>query len=213
MPPEEIKNLADLQKTLLALPAEPVLRVAIDGVDGAGKTTLADALALGLRAAGAQVIRASVDGFHFPRAIRYRQGPHSPQGFYQDSYDYARLRAVLLDPLSVGGNLRYRTAIFDHRQDLALDQPELQAVPGSLLILDGIFLHRPELRHYWDYSVFLALSFEVSVARMAVRDGSDPDPQALSNRRYVEGQKRYLKLCQPEEHAHLVLDYTQGWVF
>ena len=58
-----------------------MLRVGIDGVDGAGKTTLADTLADALEAAGIAVIRASVDGFHHPRAVRYRLGRESPEGF------------------------------------------------------------------------------------------------------------------------------------
>jgi len=41
--------------------------VATDGVDGSGKTTFADALALPISRRGRAVIRASVDGFHNPR--------------------------------------------------------------------------------------------------------------------------------------------------
>lgn len=94
-----------------------VLRVAIDGVDGAGKTHLADELAELLSASGRSTIRASVDGFHNPRAIRYRRGRDSPEGFFLDSYDYDGLKAALLDPLSPTGTKRYRVAIFDHRSD------------------------------------------------------------------------------------------------
>jgi uridine kinase len=57
-------------------PAHPV-RVAIDGVDAAGKTMLADELARVLGARARPVIRASIDGFHRPRAERYRQGSGS----------------------------------------------------------------------------------------------------------------------------------------
>ena len=46
-----------------------VARVAIDGVDGAGKTTFAEELADILRMLPREVIRASVDGFHHPRAL------------------------------------------------------------------------------------------------------------------------------------------------
>lgn len=56
------------------------VRVAIDGPDAAGKTMLADA--------GRQIVRASIDGFHRPRAERYRQGPLSPAGYYEDSLDH-----------------------------------------------------------------------------------------------------------------------------
>lgn len=64
------------------------VRVAIDGPDAAGKTMLADALAGRLAGAGRQIVRASIDGFHRPRAERYRQGPLSPAGYYEDSLDH-----------------------------------------------------------------------------------------------------------------------------
>lgn len=60
-------------------------RVAVDGPDAAGKTTLADELGIALNDAGREVIRASVDGFHRPRVERYRRGPDSPEGYYEDS--------------------------------------------------------------------------------------------------------------------------------
>src|SRR5690606_29224558 len=55
------------------------VRVAIDGVDGAGKSTFADELAGPLQKLGRPVIRASADSFHNPREIRYRRGRHSPE--------------------------------------------------------------------------------------------------------------------------------------
>ncbi|KAF0805900.1 phosphoribulokinase [Alcanivorax xiamenensis] len=67
------------------------LRVAVDGADGAGKSTFADELWRMLRADEIRVIRASVDGFHNPEVVRYRRGRYSPEGFYYDSYDYEAL--------------------------------------------------------------------------------------------------------------------------
>ena len=46
-------------------------RVAIDGVPGAGKTTLADELAVVLRAQGREVIRATIEDFLNPRSVRH----------------------------------------------------------------------------------------------------------------------------------------------
>jgi uridine kinase len=57
-------------------------RVAIDGVDAAGKTTLADELVKPTEALGYKTIRASIDGFHNPRKIRYQEGRNSPEGYY-----------------------------------------------------------------------------------------------------------------------------------
>ena len=62
---------------------------------------------------------------------------------------------------------RYRAAAYDHRSDAPVSTPEAQAAPGDILVFDGIFLHRPELRPYWDCSVFLEVDVSVSMARCA----------------------------------------------
>jgi uridine kinase len=84
--------------------------------------------------------------------------------------------------------------------------PERAAARGSILVFDGIFLHRPELRDYWDVSIFLEVAFAASVARCAQREGSSPDPEAAANRRYVEGQMLYLRTCDPRARASLTID-------
>ncbi|SMB91720.1 uridine kinase [Deinococcus hopiensis] len=203
-----IALLRALAERLGAQPARPVLRVAIDGVDGAGKTTFADELGAALGECGRTVIRASVDGFHAPREARYRRGRSHPEGFYRDSYDYAALRSALLDPLGPGGSGRYRTATFDHVTDSPLHLPEQTASPDSVLLLDGLFLHRPELQDVWDDSVFLQVDFEVSVPRGAARGPGygSPDPQAEANRRYVEGNRLYFAEAQPQRRAGVVVD-------
>jgi uridine kinase len=200
--------LSDLAVRLLATLPNKTARVAVDGVDGAGKTTFADELGKLVAAQGRPVIRASVDGFHNPKAVRYQRGRHSSEGFFEDSYNYSALKRYLLDPLSPGGSRRYRRVFFDHLTDDIVAANDLEALPTSILLLDGIFLHRPELLAYWDASVFLRTEFAVSVARCASRDGSSPDPAAPSNRRYVEGQRLYLRSCQPEARATIVIDYN-----
>jgi uridine kinase len=79
-------------------------RVAIDGIDAAGKTHLADELVPRLAARGCQAIRASLDGFHRPRAERYRRGPYSPEGYYLDSFDFPLVCQQLLVPLGPVGD-------------------------------------------------------------------------------------------------------------
>jgi uridine kinase len=187
-------------------PAPDVIRVAIDGVDGAGKTHFADELEDVLKALGRSVIRASVDGFHNPRAVRYRKGRTSPEGFFHDSYDYEQLKAALLDPLSPGGSGHYRVAVFDHRSDSPVHSPTQTAASGDILLFDGIFLHRPELRGYWDYSIFLDVRFAVSIPRGAQRDDSSPDPVAASNERYVRGQELYLRSSEPKRFATVTIN-------
>jgi uridine kinase len=198
--------LSATAKTILELPASFVTKVAIDGFDGAGKTVFANELASVLKKSGRPIIQASVDSFHNPRVVRYRLGKTSPEGFFRDSYNYPELKAVLLDSLSQGGSGLYQTAVFDHRTDSVVSTTNIQATPNSILIIDGIFLHRPELRDDWDYSIFLKVDFKVSIPRGAQRGEGSTDPYAVENHRYVEGQKLYLRECNPESYATIVIN-------
>jgi uridine kinase len=205
MTPARAAVLERVVAAVLALPSGGTARVAIDGVDGAGKTTLADELRDLLAASGRPLIRASVDGFHWPRHVRYRRGRHYPEAFYRDSYNYATLKDVLLRPLSPGGTGRFRRAVFDVDADVAIDAPEEQAAPGSILLLDGIFLHRPELQGAWDFSVFLRVEWARN-HRLRNRPDQAGQLDAAGNRRYAEGQNIYFRECRPWDHATIVID-------
>jgi uridine kinase len=183
----------------------PVL-VGVDGADGAGKTTFADELAGELRREGRDVARVSVDGFHRARQERYRQGRHSPEGFWADSYDYDALRREVLEPFAPGGSRRFRRAVRDVATDTPLHLPREVGTDRTVLVVDGIFLHRDELAAWWDFSVYLDVDFAETFARMAVRDGCPPDPTHPANARYIEGQRRYLAACRPASRATVVVD-------
>ncbi|HKV57656.1 MAG TPA: hypothetical protein VJO32_05220 [Ktedonobacteraceae bacterium] len=56
--------LSQLADAIVSLQRSHPLRVAIDGIDASGKTTLADQLMPVIEQRGRPVIRASIDGFH-----------------------------------------------------------------------------------------------------------------------------------------------------
>lgn len=183
--------------------------MAVDGVDGAGKTVFAGELAAALRRRGAPTVEASVDGFHHPREVRHRRGRGSPEGFFLDSYDYDAFVALLLEPFGPGGSGRYVRAVYDVHAEAPVDLALEQAPSGATLVVDGIFLHRDELAALWDFSIWLDVPFEVSIPRGARRGYGEPDPAAASNRRYIEGQRLYLAACAPAGRATIVVDNTR----
>ena len=181
-------------------------RVGVDGIDCAGKTTFADAFAGYLRSGGHNVVRISVDDFHHTRAVRYRQGDSSADGFYEDAFDYRRLRDYVLDPLSDTGHGSYRAKAHDLATDALAECESLQALPGSIVVVDGLFLHRPEIASYWDVTVLLDVPFEVGVRRMATRDGTPDDVADAAVQRYVGAQRRYFDECAPRSRATFTVD-------
>jgi uridine kinase len=132
-------------------------RVAVDGPPAAGKTTLADELAVVLRTQGREVIRATIDDFLFPRAQRYPRGEYSAEGCYFDTHDHDALNRVLLDPLGPGGDRRCQYAVYDRTADTALCPPVTTAPVNAVLVFDGVFLMRPELIDRWELRISTSL--------------------------------------------------------
>lgn len=165
----DLPGLDGIVRTISALPLPA--RVAVDGVDAAGKSTLSGELARRLDAD-----RLSADEFLRPPEERYRRGRESPEGYYLDSFDHDRLREAVL-------------------------------AREGLLIVDGVFLFRPELNDLWDFRIFVHVDFEESIRRGIERDGAETEP--LYRRRYVPGQRIYLEQVRPRELADVIVDNTE----
>jgi uridine kinase len=204
--------LDELAAAIVGIKLDHPTRVAIDGVDGSGKTTLANELVAPIRRAGREVIRASGDGFHNPRTIRYARGPDSAEGYFLDSFNYVALRSELLEPLGPLGNGKFRTAVFDYRSERAVEEPCRLAHQDAILLFDGVFLLRSELYRLWDAKMWLDVPFEISVERAVSRDSrSGLEPNVLRDKyegRYVPGQRLYMDQCRPSERADFVFNNT-----
>jgi pantothenate kinase len=103
--------LDSVARRIANLESRDTVRVGIDGIDAAGKITLADELADRLRRLGRSAVRSGIDGFHRPRQDRYARGSDCPEGYYHDSFDLDGLVEMLLRPLGPGGTGHYQTAI------------------------------------------------------------------------------------------------------
>ena len=185
------------------------VRVAIDGPDAAGKTTLADALAVELRQRGRAAIRASADDFARPQAERYRQGRDSPDGYRLDSFDHRALARLLLAPLGPGGDLRHLTASFDLETDSAVVVEPAVAPSDAILLVDGVFLQQADLLGSWDRRIFVQCAPEVTLVRALARDvpalGDTATVEARYRARYLPAQAAYLTIDRPHETADLVV--------
>ncbi len=154
----------------------PGLRlVAVDGVDGSGKTSFAANVAFEIHNRPVIVIHA--DDFLNPSPVRYAKGRTSPEGFWEDTYNYAALQDQLLAPLGPNGDGWYSLASYDAATGRMKQAEVVRAPSDALVVVEGMFLHRDAVTSYWDASVFLDVPFAVTAARMAVRNGSNPDPE------------------------------------
>ena len=200
--------LARLAEAVGSVSVAHPTRVAIDGPPAAGKTTLADELAVVLRARGRDVIRATIDDFLFPRAQRYPRGEYSVEGCYFDAHDYDALNRVLLDPLGPGGDRRFQHALYDRTADTALSPPVTTAAAEAVLVFDGVFLMRPELVDRWDLRVFVSTALERTVDRAVFRErrvSSRADVERRWRERYIPSQELYFATVRPTDHVDIIV--------
>jgi uridine kinase len=186
------------------------MRVAIDGVTASGKSTLARELAAAVAELGRPVIHVSMDGFHHPRARRHRQGRESASGYYEDAYDLAALARELLEPLGPGGDRQYRTSVIDLAADIATAEPVRSAPEHAVLLVDGTFLQRPEIRDLWDERVWVDTPLQIARQRGVDRDadllGGTEAAERLFVKRYHAAAQIYIDAVTPAQRATVVFE-------
>jgi uridine kinase len=201
--------LDHLAKAIGSLPTAHPALVAVDGRPASGKTTLADELAVVLRAQGRQVIRAGIDDFLHPQADRYRRGKYSAEACYQDSFDFDAIRRLLLDPLGPGGDRKCRPGFRDRLTDELLHPPVVTADDDAVLLFDGVFLMRPELNDRWHLRILVLADFAETLARSLIRDrlvhSSPGEIERRFHGRYGPSQDAYFATVRPTELADVVV--------
>ncbi|MER6469716.1 HAD-IA family hydrolase [Streptomyces collinus] len=190
-------------------PTRPYV-VGVTGVDTAGKSQLAERLRTVLHGTGVPAVVVHVDDFHRPRAERYDPALPEPRQYYERSIDFARLAAEVLAPLRADGSLHRTVA----RLDLPTDEwttTRHDIDPGTIVILEGVFLYRAETRPFVDFFVHLHLDEETVLERARSRDVPSQGEEVMRKYRdkYLPAQRAYLAEHPPRELADVVLDNSR----
>jgi uridine kinase len=166
--------------------------VAIDGLGGAGKSTLAAQLLVYLKDAAI----VDVDDFYRPMAAAER-AELGPRDGYDGYFDWTRLRDDVLAPLTRGSRARYRR--YDWATDALADWREVEA--GGVVLVEGVYSTRPQLRPYYSSTVYVDTPRPVRLARML-----DRGYENLSwVQRWMAAEDWYLEHERPREHVDLVV--------
>ena len=204
---ERSEVVAELAAWLAAMRLGHPVRIAVDGITAAGKSTFAGEVADAIT--GRAGVHLSTDDYHHQRARRRRLGPLSGDGYYEDAYDLAAFRDQVLVPLGPGGDRRYRARHHDLDTDEILDDEPVTAGPDDVIVVDGSFLQRPELAPHWDGVVWVDTTFDTALDRALVRDeklfGGRAEVRESYELRYHAACRRYLAEVRPVESAAVVV--------
>lgn len=187
------------------------IRIAVNGIEGTGKTTFAVNFVEYLKARNVAAFHVSIDGFHFNKEVRYKQGRNSANGYYEDTYnEVAFVKSVLLR--SQETSPEYVEATHDLETDAYLELPPTKIPNDAVLVTDGCYLFKPVFNQHWDLRVYLKTDFATALERGARRDqnslgGYDEAKQKFISR-YHAASKRYISEVSPELLADWVFDNT-----
>lgn len=185
------------------------VRVAVNGVEGSGKTTFAIALVEFLVRKGLAAIHISIDGYHHDKGHRYRKGRDSADGYYEEAYQEEAfvehvLQASQEDPPC------YVPAVHDLVTDEHLPIQHKDLDSNAILVVDGAYLLKPVYRNHWDLCIYLHVPFETAQERGVERDkdslGGEEAAAQKYQSRYHTASQRYLRECQPINYADIVID-------
>lgn len=187
------------------------VRVAINGIQGAGKTSFAKSFVAFLNEAGQEAIHLTIDGFHNKKEQRYRQGRDSAKGYYEDSYDEEAFVEKVLK-MSQQDEPAYVPVIHDLETDENLDLAPIQLSKKSIIIVDGAFLFKPVYEPHWDLKVYLHVEFEVALERGIQRDKESLGGEASTRKKYLNRYHAasliYMEEVKPQKLADFMIDNT-----
>lgn len=193
-------------RQLISLIQEKNARIiGIDGLGGAGKSTVSEQIADLLRAQGHSVTLLHIDDFIHPRAVRYREDVPAWQCYYDLQWKYEPL-LELLDSVRRNGAFRGTLLLYDKEND-GYVPTETEILKDGIVIVEGVFLQRPELEGQFDLTVYIDVPEEIRLQRVLRRDSYIGDTKAIAEkyeRRYFPAERFYVEKCRPAECA----DYT-----
>jgi pantothenate kinase len=131
--------------------------VAIAGAPGAGKSTLAAALAEALGAGGHRAVSVPMDGFHYDDAVLDRLGLRTRKGA-PETFDFAGFESLLARLKR--GDADIAIPLFDRSMELSRAAAAIVPAEAKFVVVEGNYLLLDEapwskLRPLFDFAIFL----------------------------------------------------------
>lgn len=182
------------------------LLVAMSGIDGSGKSTLAAEAAELLEGRGLRTAPITLDPWHTPWPIRYNAddpGRH----FYRHAFRFDELFDRLITPLRRRRSIRLTLDLLRLVDDAWVPHT-YDFADVDVIVLEGIFLLRRELRRRYDLAFWVDCSFETALARALARNQEGQSEARLRDdyaRIYFAAQRTHIARDTPAARADGVI--------
>jgi len=186
-----VQSKHDVLEYIAARTAQSPLLVGIDGCSASGKSTLARFIAAHLP----HVTIVHGDDFYRVMDARAREALDAAGG-YQLYYDWQRLESDVLQPLSHTQVARYQRCDWNTGRLGAW----VEVQPQGIILVEGVYTTRPELRAYYDITLFVETNFALRMQRQGER--TDPSDWIV---RWEAAEAFYLRRYQPQNNGDVIV--------
>ena len=191
--------------------ANRALIVGINGVDTSGKTDFAIKLEEELSKRGHEILIVQAKDFYNPKSYRY-SSVDEVENYYNRTISFRRLIHEVLEPIKSEGAMNREVLLLDVETDQYSIVKRYVADQSTIVLVEGRFLFRKKLNDYFDYKIFLNISFDEMIKRAETIDmpriGNRKDVMERFEKKCVLAQKYYIDQCDPVGRADFVIDAT-----
>jgi len=179
--------------------------LAIDGLDGSGKSTFARRLTAALAEAGEHPVLFRVDDFRQP--VAWTTPEREADLYYETYYDLAQCERCLR--AFVAGEEHVAIPVYDITAEKVTGTRQLDLAGATVAVVEGVFpLRIPQAAS--GVLIYLDATEAEIRRRILARDlrkgRTAEEISRRIDRRYVPSQHRYLRELAPRERADIVID-------
>lgn len=195
---ERMKHLSELNRPRI---------IGIDGLSGAGKTTITETIIKELTNAAYEVAVIHIDDLIVERAKRYNTGHPEWYEYYSLQWDVQEIKEKLLEAVYKEFshlNLKY----YDKENDRCY-MKSINLEQCNVLLIEGIFLQRKDWKKFFDFMIYLDCPEDIRYKRVLQRDayiGNMSERLEKYKRRYWIAEEYYLQEENPIENADIVIN-------
>ena len=180
--------------------------IGIDGLGGAGKSTICESLREKLSDHGYQVVLLHIDELITKRNVRYNSQYPEWQCYYdlQWRFDYFKNIVKQMKSVKCG---EIEIEIYDKDNDDYTIQKEILG-DKILILVEGIFLQRKEYDQIFDYMIYIDVPEVVRLQRVLGRDTYIGDDKKITEKyenRYFPAERKYVEEYSPMEKADYII--------
>lgn len=189
-----------------AVHTDGVSVIGIDGLGGAGKSTISEKLCRNFSEHGFHTVLLHIDDFIHMRKLRYNSAYPDWQCYYdlQWRFDYF---SNIINEIKSRHDDHVDIELYDKENDTYYQQ-RFSVLDKTIVIVEGIFLQREEYCNIFDYMIYIDIPEQIRLDRVLKRDTYIGDERQIIDKyksRYFPAEHRYMEQFCPQNNADLVI--------